>query len=165
MSKNSEDLFILIFFVGAVATVLCFWLGTYPIEANLTAKISGSEEINIEESLATVQGNSLLPVNNKVVVRKMNVIATGYSSSPDETDETPLITASGDQVRAGIVANNLLPFGTEIRIPELYGDTIFVIEDRMHWRKGYYHVDIWFPSKEEAKNFGAKDTYIEVLEG
>ena len=63
------------------------------------------------------------------------------------------------------MANNLLPFGTEIRIPELYGDRIFVVEDRMSRKKSYYHVDIWFPSKEEAKNFGAERTYIEVLEG
>ena len=89
---------------------------------------------------------------------------TGYSSCPMETDSTPFITASGKFVEDGIVANNLFPFGTRIRIPELYGDKVFIVEDRMHWRKGYYHVDIWFPAKEEALEFGSKRTYIEVLD-
>jgi 3D (Asp-Asp-Asp) domain-containing protein len=49
-------------------------------------------------------------------------------------------------------------------LPEIYGDKIFVVEDRMHSRKGYYHVDIWQSTYTEAKDFGAKRTYIEVLE-
>ena len=39
---------------------------------------------------------------------------TAYSSSVDETDDTPFITASGKHVRDGIVATNFLPFG-EVR--------------------------------------------------
>jgi 3D (Asp-Asp-Asp) domain-containing protein len=66
-------------------------------------------------------------------------------------------------VRDGIVANNLLPFGAKVRMPELYGDKVFVVEDRMNRKKGDNHFDIWFPSHEEAENFGVKITYIEVL--
>jgi len=58
----------------------------------------------------------------------------------------------------------LFPLGTKIRIPGLYGDKIFVVEDRMNKKKGNNHFDIWFPSKSLAKNFGVKTTYIEVLE-
>lgn len=122
---------------------------------------------NLSYELPTIQGNSLLAVSNPEapvkVVKMLKVIATGYSSTVEQTDSTPFITASGSTVRDGIVANNLLPFGTEIRIPELYGDKIFVVEDRMNKRKGYYHVDIWFPEYAQAKEFGAKITYIEVL--
>jgi 3D (Asp-Asp-Asp) domain-containing protein len=122
-----------------------------------------------ENKLPIVQGNSLLqtsvPFRSIGVVKRIKVIVTGYSSTPFETDEDPYITAAGTQVRDGIVANNLLPLGTKIRIPELYGDKIFVVEDRMHWTKGPYHVDIWFPTFWEAKNFGAKTTLIEILEG
>lgn len=165
MLKINEDTIILIFAGLVIATVFCFWLGIKPIQADLAEESVDFVMKDVGEDLITIQGNSLIPIKNKIVVRKINVIATGYSSCPDETDETPLITASGDQVREGIVANNLLSFGTEIRIPEIYGDKTFVVEDRMHQRKGYYHIDIWFPSKEEAQNFGAKRTYIEVLEG
>lgn len=97
------------------------------------------------------------------IAKKINVVATAYSSTPWQTDDTPFITADGATVRDGIIANNLLAFGTRVRIPELYGSKIFTVEDRMHWRKGNYHIDIWFPSYQQAVNFGAKTTYIEVL--
>src|SRR3990167_5924685 len=78
---------------------------------------------------------------------------TAYSSSVDETDDTPFITASGKHVRDGIVATNFLPFGTKIKIPSLYGDKIFVVEDRMHPRKKQ-QIDIWFPERWQAVDFG-----------
>lgn len=97
------------------------------------------------------------------VAKKINVIATAYSSTPWQTDSTPFITADGVTVRDGIIANNMLAFGTRVRIPQLYGDKVFTVEDRMHWRKSNYQIDIWFPSLDQAVNFGAKSTYIEVL--
>ncbi|MBA7636723.1 hypothetical protein ES703_44348 [subsurface metagenome] len=117
--------------------------------------------------LLTIQGNSLLnwsPLPSPKVVKRIKMIATAYSSTIQQTDNDPFITAAGTWVRDGIVANNLFPFGTKIRIPELYGDKIFIVEDRMNSKKGYYHIDIWFPSYWEAKNFGAKRTYVEILE-
>ncbi|MFH1462375.1 MAG: hypothetical protein ABIG08_01615 [bacterium] len=125
--------------------------------------------LNLEEKLAIAQGNSLLAASNPSqpepkVAKKINVIITAYSSTPCQTDDSPFITASGSWVKDGIIANNLFPFGTKVRIPEIYGEKIFVIEDRMNARKGSYHFDIWFPSYLEAKNFGAKTTYIEILE-
>ena len=98
------------------------------------------------------------------VVKTIKMVITAYSSTPDQTDNTPFITASGDHVEDGIVANNMLPFGTKVRIPEIYGDKIFTVEDRMHQRKGRYQIDIWFPEHSQAKEFGAKLADIEVLE-
>ena len=120
------------------------------------------------ENLAIIEKNSLLSVasmstfneNNRIV----KVIITAYSSTPMETDSTPFITASGEMVQDGIIANNLLRFGTRVKIPELYGNKVFIVQDRMHSRKSNYHIDIWFPSREEALNFGAKMTYMEILE-
>ena len=101
---------------------------------------------------------------SKAAARRMKVVLTAYSSTVEQTDSTPFITANGTYVRDGIVANNGLPFGTEIRIPELFGEKVFSVQDRMHWRKGGYHFDIWFPTYEQAKNFGVKYAYVEVLE-
>lgn len=116
----------------------------------------------------SIEGNAILAISplpqvETEVVGRINVLTTAYSSTIWETDDTPFLTASGNYVKDGIVANNLLPFGTKIRIPEVYGDKIFVVEDRMHWSKSPYYVDIWFPSNQEAKNYGAKTTYIEIL--
>jgi len=100
----------------------------------------------------------------KKVAQKIKVVITAYSSTPDQTDDTPFTTASGTEVRDGVIANNMLPIGTKIRIPELYGDKVFTVEDRMNRRKSNYHFDIWFPNRELAVNFGVKTAEIEVLE-
>ncbi|MCH7828716.1 3D domain-containing protein [Patescibacteria group bacterium] len=117
--------------------------------------------------LSFSQANALLPIPSPTpekVVKTIRVVVTAYSSTPEQTDDTPFITASGTKVREGIVAANFLPIGTKIKLPDIYGDKIFVVEDRMHPRKKYM-VDIWFASFQEAKAFGAKLTYVEVLEG
>lgn len=89
---------------------------------------------------------------------------TGYSSSPDETDETPWLTAMNTLARDGVVASNDLPLGTKIKIPSIFGDKIFTVEDRLNERfRGV--IDVWFPSKEEALNFGVyDDVLVEILE-
>lgn len=122
----------------------------------------------ISENLTIIQENSLLPIadflNTNSQIRKIKVVVTAYSSSIQETDENPYITAAGTWVRDGIVANNKYPFGTKIRFPEIYGDKIFIVEDRMHWRKGLYQFDVWMDSYKEAKRFGAKIVEAEILE-
>jgi 3D (Asp-Asp-Asp) domain-containing protein len=115
----------------------------------------------------TISKNTLTavsPLPEPKVKGTLNVIVTAYSSTIFETDEDPFITASGNYVRDGIIANNLLPFGTRIRIPEIYGDKIFVVEDRMNSRKSDFHFDIWFADTKEAIIFGVEKTYIEILE-
>ena len=135
---------------------------------SIIIKQAEAEKLPFNLELATTQENSLLPISNPAdpiePAQTIKMVVTAYSSTPEETDDTPFITASGKTVEDGIVANNMLSFGTEIRIPEIYGDKIFVVEDRMHSKKGYYHLDIWFASTQQAKDFGAKKVYIEILE-
>ncbi len=88
--------------------------------------------------------------------KAVKVVVTAFSSSPDETDSTPFTTASGKTTGDGIVANNCLPFGTEVKIPELFGDKMFVVEDRKHSRYSCEWLDVWQPTKTEAKKFGIK---------
>ena len=98
--------------------------------------------------------------------RIIKVVATAYSSTPEQTDDTPCITANGFDVcqnnQVNVVAANFLPFGTKIRIPELYGNNILVVQDRMNARYGYGRIDIWHPSKTEAVQFGVKRIKIEI---
>ena len=132
------------------------------ISADLTSPVPGLNPISIiKNGHLTV---CKLDKSAFEVVKKLKMMITAYSSTPDQTDDTPFITANGAHVADGIVANNLLPFGTKIRIPQLYGDKVFTVEDRMNSRKGKYQADIWMPSTSEAKLFGAKIDYIEVLE-
>ncbi|MCH8244608.1 3D domain-containing protein [Patescibacteria group bacterium] len=138
----------------------------FVVEPNLEPVLAKQPPVLIGE-LSFAQFNALLPIPSPTpekVVKTIRVVVTAYSSTVDQTDDTPFITASGTRVRDGIVAANFLPIGTKIKLPDIYGDRIFVVEDRMHPRKKYM-VDIWFASYTEAKEFGAKLTYVEVLEG
>lgn len=88
---------------------------------------------------------------------------TAYSSTPDQTDDTPFITASGKSVADGIIATNHLKFGTKVKIPAFFGDKVFIVEDRMHPRKKGF-VDIWMPTREAALQFGLAYADIVVLD-
>ena len=102
-------------------------------------------------------------VDNTPVKKEMIVSATAYSSTPDQTDDSPFITAWNTKVRDGIVAENFLRLGSKIKIPEVYGDKVFVVEDRMN-RRYWHKVDIWFPDRESALEFGIKNIKIQILE-
>ena len=92
----------------------------------------------------------------------MTVSATAYSSTVGQCDSSPFVTASGARVHFGTVAANFLPFGTKIKIPDYFGDQIFVVEDRMSNR--YWHkVDIWMPTYKEAIQFGRRNIRIVIL--
>ncbi len=93
-------------------------------------------------------------------VLRMEVSA--YTSRPQETDATPFVTASGTRVRDGIVATNRFPIGTRLRIPSIYGDKVFVVEDRMNARYGN-HVDVWMDSVTEAKALGRRFLEVQVF--
>jgi 3D (Asp-Asp-Asp) domain-containing protein len=95
--------------------------------------------------------------------KELLVWITAYTSSPEETDSTPRVTASQTGVRDGVVAANFLPFGTLIQIPELFGEKLFVVEDRLHSRKRYV-VDVWMEDKQVAKEFGSHLTEIVVVQ-
>jgi 3D (Asp-Asp-Asp) domain-containing protein len=146
---------------------LSLFMGIFPVLEHKAYAEPGNPLLIIQ-NLPIIQENSLTsfssPATPEPTFERIKVIITAYSSTPEETDDTPFITAAGTPVRDGIVANNLLPFGTKIKVPEIYGDKIFVVEDRMNRKKGDYHFDIWFPSHQEAEKFGVKITYIDILE-
>ncbi|MFH1522552.1 MAG: hypothetical protein ABIE43_01885 [Patescibacteria group bacterium] len=92
---------------------------------------------------------------------------TSYNSEVGQTDSTPCITANGFNVcEHGIedtIAANFLKFGTKVRLPELFGDKVFVVRDRMNKRYSN-RLDVWMLNKQDAKQFGVKLAKVEVLE-
>ncbi len=161
-------------FGGFIALVSMFIIPAFStMKAEVTEAESNQAQVFVykEEGdlLLAVQENTLRSVSSvpqkkeEHDLKRLYLTVTAYSSTPCQTYGDPFITASGSRVRDGIVATNLLPFGTKIRIPEIYGDRIFVVEDRMHARNSQ-NVDVWYSEYWEAKNFGVKQTYIEILE-
>ena len=95
--------------------------------------------------------------------RHLKATITAYTSTPDQTDDTPFIAASGKRVYDGMIAANGLPFGTVVKIPRLFGNKEFVVWDRMNVRYGYGHMDIWLDaSKADARKFGRKHIEVEI---
>ncbi len=108
---------------------------------------------------------SLPLAERKQPKRVMWVTVTAYSSTPDQTDSTPCITADGFNVcehnQENVIAANFLRFGTMVKMPEEFGDRIFTVHDRMNPRY-QERVDIWMKSREAAKQFGVKRVKIEI---
>ncbi len=115
-----------------------------------------------KKSLKNNQAKKIKTSSQNQIWYTRYVLVTAYSSTVDQCDSTPFITASGSHVRDGIVAANFLKFGTKIRFPEYSGDKIYVVEDRMHPRFSN-RVDIWMPTRSQAKIFGVKWLKMEVL--
>jgi 3D (Asp-Asp-Asp) domain-containing protein len=161
-----------------------FLAGSYlPIDGQINYADSSN---SFPDDLTIIQGHTLMqissPENPAPICKKQEppicptpktypapapkskvTVITAYSSSYDETDGNPFITASGTNVRDGVVAANFLKIGTKVQIPALYGDKVFVVEDRMaSYNNG--KVDIWMPSKAQALQFGVKRTEIVVLQ-
>lgn len=84
----------------------------------------------------------------------VTAVVTAYTSSPEETDDTPNVNAAGKETRSGTAACPAkYAFGTVI---EIEGEK-FVCEDRMHlrYRHGDFY-DIWMESREEALKWGRR---------
>ena len=166
MSKNV--VLLLPFFIGSLVTIEPL------VSKSSTDAVIGNSELNRLNN--QIQTTELLAQNYPTIKissghthtseteepKVIKTLITAYSSSPEQTDETPFITASGKYVHHGVVAANFLPFGTRVRIPAIFGDKVFVVEDRLDERYND-RIDVWFPTKEGALKFGQQITEIEIL--
>lgn len=134
------------------------------LEAQAQAQEINTKALTVKTSIISDSVEAKAVIAPIASVETVKVWATAYSSEIGQTDDTPFVTASGSKVRDGVVAANFLPFGTKIRIPKLYGDKVFTIEDRMNSRYNDQKIiDVWFGDTESAIHFGKKYTSIELV--
>lgn len=121
---------------------------------------------NTEITIAIKTENNLVqtPEIQKIETKKkIWVTATAYSSTPWQTDNTPCITATGYDVcnktkNIMAVSQDLvrsLGYHKQVKLPSLYGDEIFYIEDTMNARF-VNRIDIHHDSTKDAREFGLK---------
>jgi 3D (Asp-Asp-Asp) domain-containing protein len=103
-------------------------------------------------------------------VFRVSITVTGYSSTMDQTDDSPLITAMNTTVHPGMLAlsRDLLreftrgapfQFGDVV---ELEGLGVFTVEDTMNPRYEK-RADIWFQSREAATRWGTRTLHLSQL--
>lgn len=107
---------------------------------------------------AETAGLRLPSILNRQPSQTFTATLYAYSSTPDQTNGDPFITASGQRVTDGIVANNCLPFGTEVKI----NNKIYRVQDRMAARYGCASFDVWQPTRQSAIQFGKQTAVVEV---
>lgn len=122
------------------------------------------EDKDIQAEKANLPKHEDKPIK---VIRTSSHVMTAYNSDPRQTDSTPCITANGFNVcEHGVedtIAANFLRFGTKVMIPELFGDRVFIVRDRMNKRYSQ-RVDIWMKDYSDAINFGVRVATIQVIE-
>jgi 3D (Asp-Asp-Asp) domain-containing protein len=104
---------------------------------------------------------------------QLNVTVTGYSSDVYQTDATPTRTSIGARTTWGVVAasRDLIKrygYHATVRFSHIsckkysyLRDMVFVVKDTMHPRM-YNTIDIWFPSRRQALNFGKCSAQVEI---
>ena len=151
------------FFIGKAGKILKVLLVgvllIYPatIQADTAMPHPQSPDFGASAAVAATSTLSAIAPNTKTVW------VTAYTSDPAETSNHPLITASGGMVYDGEVAANFLPFGTRIQIPSLFGNKVFVVEDRTS-AKFSGRVDIWMSTISKAIDFGIRHAQIVILD-
>lgn len=162
VKKSSTDMMVLTVMSLAVLGAIL------PVNASATLGSTSAQDRAIALEVEAIQNENKetgkLALANLVETpdRVMQVSMTAYNSLPEQTDSNPFETAMGTTTRHGIVAMNGIPLGTYIKIPELYGDEIFIVEDRMNARYTN-RVDIWMENYSDARQFGVKhNVTIEV---
>jgi 3D (Asp-Asp-Asp) domain-containing protein len=122
--------------------------------------------IQKKSSLADVSSRTRAIQKSEKRSISLAYVLTAYSSTVDQTDSSPCTTANGFNVcrhnQENIIAANFLPFGARVRIPDLFGDRIFTVQDRMNKRHSQ-RIDIWMKSRTAAKQFGVKRAKIEIV--
>jgi 3D (Asp-Asp-Asp) domain-containing protein len=163
--------------MAAMALLVAVTLSTVPVKSAFADVTSATNTFmgvdirvdDIRDFLASGPftedpGMTIAPTSTRVTVIKKHplVAMTAYTSRPEETDDTPFITADGSHVRDGIVACNFLPFGTKVRVPALFGDKVFEVHDRMNKRFSY-KMDFWMEGYHDAIQFGIRRADIEIV--
>ena len=148
-------------FYSALAIVAAgvFTLNPYGVDAGLDFAnpfVSYTEKPVLARSLPLSEGV-------REPKRSVAVVATAYTSTPEETDDTPFLSANGTIVYDGMIAANFLPFGTLVRFPEIDQDKIFRVDDRMNSRYGHGRIDIWMRGKSTAFTFGKQHLDMEII--
>ena len=127
------------------------------IKPSFNAELKKENQL-LKKRTMILRRNNLTSRNNN----RLRMVVTAYCSCAECCGKSDGITASGAKARFGTVAApSWLPFGTKLKIEGF--NNVFVVQDRGGAIKGN-RLDIWFPSHEQAKKFGRRTLFVEIIE-
>ncbi len=136
--------------------------------ASADSGIPEFEVVEERDQLITATSTGVhLPVARDVII-KTNQTIYAYSSTIQQTDNSPYTTASGRGVKKGTIANNCLPFGTKVFLSIPWGSRQdqareYEVQDRMNERYGCNDWDIWHLTRQEALQWGSPTMLVKIL--
>ncbi|MFB6181316.1 MAG: hypothetical protein ABEJ24_00250 [Candidatus Magasanikbacteria bacterium] len=152
-------------------SVIAIFVLTAAKPATITTKAKNKTPKKNE--IHNFNGNNLPKSKQKDPIRSYWVVATAYSSEVGQTDDSPCIPSKADfnlcehykkHKIEDTIAANFLPLGAKVKFPELYGDKVFTVRDRMNERyNGTARIDFWKSHTSEAENFGVKSVKMEII--
>lgn len=144
--------------------------------------ITKDQAMGLEEAKLVIPGSSnqsqkvnkeanedikFIATNTPKILRSSVHVITAYNSEVGQTDNDPCTTANGFNLckhnQEDSIAANFLKFGTKVKIPELFGDRVFIVRDRMN-KKHPNRVDVWMKEHDDAIHFGKRTATIQVIE-
>jgi len=186
LQKISEDLVplsskqnvVLLIIISFVFQFIFFYAPAFADETGKQVKLMDGDAIirldsMVKASEMDTEAAKMRPILPQAEDKPIKVIKvsthtiTAYNSEPGQTDDSPCITANGFNVcehgQEDTIAANFLPFGAKVQIPDLFGERVFVVRDRMN-KRHTSRVDIWMKDKDDAIQFGIKVAKIQVIE-
>lgn len=137
---------------------------------SLASALDMSNNVEDQTSLLTenFNYNVRLPIiPDKQPTNVVKLWLTAYNSHISQTDGNPCNTAFNfnlcEHNEEDVVATNYLylSYGAKIKIPELFGDKVFTVVDRMN-PKFQATIDVWMKDYQSAVKFGRKFTVVEI---
>ena len=132
---------------------------TKGVKENKTVAKRSASKVTVDGPGESVQ---LSLVEGQKPDKVMTAVITAYNSVPGQTDSSPFIAATGKRVHDSMIAANKLPFGTKVVIRDLFGEKVFIVEDRMNSRYGLGRMDVWMDSVLDARKFGVQRVEVEI---
>ena len=122
--------------------------------------------INIIAVLDKIPSRSftITPEEKSVIIEKEKVgfrIITAYNAVPEQTDDTPCISASGLDVcntDKKICASNEFPFGTLLLIE----NEVWEVQDRTNSRYSY-RIDLLVSDYDDAMQWGNRTLEVKII--
>ncbi len=140
---------------------------------SIAASTETVTEKSAQKDSESVENKDFPKAKEKEPIRSYWVVATAYSSEVAQTDSSPCIPSMvgfnlckhyQQHKIEDTIAANFLPLGAKVKFPELYGEKVFTVRDRMNKRyNGSARVDFWKSGTKEAKNFGVKSVKMEIV--